>query len=366
MGQIRLTPPAESDATIVSNVFIDEWLPRANGEFVKVYIYLLRVMQQAPTLLDTNLLADDLFMMESDIIRALKYWEQSKVLSLEYNNKSLIGIHLLSLQASSDNKLKDKELKDKDLKDKKLGDKTLNLDLPHVINKSNAEKSTTTPVYDEQAYKQLVYFAEALFGKVLSSTDTDIILSLVDTYSLPFDVAEYLIELCAIRNKNLQYMEKVATDWANHEIATVEQAKQHADQHNGNYYRVFKALGIFNHQPQNDEKQLIDKWIKEYNFAIEIVERACGITITTIHDPSLKYTDKILTSWYNNGTMSLQAIEAAEERFKAAKATTTAATTTPTVKSTQKNRFHNNEQRSYDFDYLEKRMNDMLDKKITN
>ena len=41
MSLISLQNSSELEVTILSNRFIDNFMPRANGEFVKVYIYLL-------------------------------------------------------------------------------------------------------------------------------------------------------------------------------------------------------------------------------------------------------------------------------------------------------------------------------------
>ena len=42
MSLISLKNSSETEVTVLSNRFIDNFMPRANGEFVKVYIYLLR------------------------------------------------------------------------------------------------------------------------------------------------------------------------------------------------------------------------------------------------------------------------------------------------------------------------------------
>ena len=41
---ITLHSTEANDVTVLSNVFIDRFMPRAGGEFVKVYIYLLRML----------------------------------------------------------------------------------------------------------------------------------------------------------------------------------------------------------------------------------------------------------------------------------------------------------------------------------
>ena len=49
MSLISLQNSSELEVTILSNRFIDNFMPRANGEFVKVYIYLLRMVSAAPS-----------------------------------------------------------------------------------------------------------------------------------------------------------------------------------------------------------------------------------------------------------------------------------------------------------------------------
>ena len=71
---IRLHSTGLNDATILSNIFIDRFMPKANGEFVKVYIYLLRSLSQAPVSFSLAQMADRLLCTERDILRALKYW----------------------------------------------------------------------------------------------------------------------------------------------------------------------------------------------------------------------------------------------------------------------------------------------------
>ena len=84
MSLISLQNSSELEVTILSNRFIDNFMPRANGEFVKVYIYLLRMVSAAPSSFSLEHMADSLFCTERDISRALKYWEKQGLLSLSY------------------------------------------------------------------------------------------------------------------------------------------------------------------------------------------------------------------------------------------------------------------------------------------
>ena len=73
MSLISLQNSSELEVTILSNRFIDNFMPRANGEFVKVYIYLLRLLSDTSVPFSLEQMADHFFCTERDIIRALKY-----------------------------------------------------------------------------------------------------------------------------------------------------------------------------------------------------------------------------------------------------------------------------------------------------
>ena len=63
--------------TVVSNEFIDNYMARANGEYVKVFLYLLRHDGEEVTV---SAIADALDHTEADVKRALAYWEEAGLL----------------------------------------------------------------------------------------------------------------------------------------------------------------------------------------------------------------------------------------------------------------------------------------------
>ena len=66
--------------TAVSNTFIDEYMGTASGEYVKVYLYLLRHAGENVEIPD---IAEALNHTEADVRRALAYWERAGVLASE-------------------------------------------------------------------------------------------------------------------------------------------------------------------------------------------------------------------------------------------------------------------------------------------
>ena len=67
MGKLVIDRGNFTDLTSVSNLFIDEYMPNANGEFVKIYLYLLRLVSGHSTEITTDALADLLCFTESDV-----------------------------------------------------------------------------------------------------------------------------------------------------------------------------------------------------------------------------------------------------------------------------------------------------------
>lgn len=67
------------------HIFVDRYMKDANGEFVKVYLYLLRHMNDVPGELSLCEIADSLNHTENDIIRALRYWSEHDVLNVDFD-----------------------------------------------------------------------------------------------------------------------------------------------------------------------------------------------------------------------------------------------------------------------------------------
>ena len=93
MSALILRNHSHNNITIVENDFIDHYMVSANGEYVKVYLLLLRYQNIPEQLPDIPQMADLLENTEGDILRALKYWEKEGILSLEYDETNeLAGI----------------------------------------------------------------------------------------------------------------------------------------------------------------------------------------------------------------------------------------------------------------------------------
>lgn len=313
MNTLTLVHDYSSAFTFVQNNFIDYYLKDINESQIKIYLYLLRSMG-GDMQVSVSSIADFFNDSEKDVIRALKYLDKQKLIMLEYdNNKQPATIRLLDAGENRDpqetetpapgpsNDPEGPPAADKRAKGKK---RTVS-----VKNYSAEELS----VFSERSdIKELIYVAETYLKRTLSSNDLSALLFFNEELGFSTDLIEYLLEYClSLNKKSLSYMKSVAGTWSENGISTVEQAKQYVSEKiPGEVYKVFKAFGIKGREPADPETALVKKWLKTYDFPIEVIIEACNRTIMAIHEPSFDYAEKILDNWSKAGVRHLSDIEA--------------------------------------------------------
>ncbi len=364
MGNISLTNNNISGSTSISNIFIDKFMPNANGEFVKVYLYLLRCSSANDTNLSICSIADTFNHTEKDVVRALTYWEQMGLLSLTYSSDhNLSGICINGYA---------KPVETKSAPANPFTENTISSEVELSINNTTAiaatedikserpKKHTYTPsecatFMEQEDIGQLMYIAERYLGRTLTKTDTNTFFYIYDGLDFPVELIEYLIEYCVTNNHtSIRYIEKVALEWADNNIYTVEQAKESSEIYLKEYMPIIKAFGIKGRSLGKVEKDYITKWTTDYRFGIDIILEACNRTIKNTHQPSFKYADSILSKWNNLGIKALADIKLLDIEHK--KQTNSTNTVTTVAKAPAKKNYSNFQQRTYDFEKLEKEL----------
>lgn len=347
MAMLTLQNASVPEVTLLSNTFIDFYMPEANGEFVKVYIYLLRSLSQAPVSFSLAQMADRLLCTERDILRALKYWAKQGLLSLDFtDNKKLCGIALLAPAVPSGTQETPSSTPEQPA------------DGGNVSSPQPLTPERVSQLKQNEDIVQLLYIAEQYLGKTLSATEMQKILFFYDGLGLSADLIEYLIEYCVSRNhKSIRYIETVATAWAQEGIASVEEAKKSSSRYNKEYFSILKALGITNRNPVETEITLMDTWLKTYGFSIEIIQEACNRTVLQTGQASFQYADKILEGWKKKEVRNLEDIRSLDDQHKKrSQSSRKTAATRQTQGSASGNRFNNFQQREYNFDEYEKHL----------
>lgn len=341
MSDLVLSSEFDDGFTSVSNKFITEYLPAANGEFTKIYLYLLYLTESRRNKITVPLLADTFNQTEADVMRALRYWDKLGIIILSFDGsgKELNGITLKSLQQTSDVPKKQKTNKSESVSPVSADTAPVALIEPSKI-QYTPEKLNQLAANEE--FSMLLYVVQSYYGRPLSNHETNSIVYFYDTLHFSAELIEFLFEYCIERDKkSINYIEAVAMSWAGKNIHTIDEAKAEVYNNHDVYYQIMKAFGLANREPGQSEKDFITKWCDVYCFKVDIIIEACNRTLKAIHMPSFQYADTILNNWKKNNVTCMDDIKAVDKQHAAG-----IAKTKNSSSAKNNNRFNNFQQRS--------------------
>jgi DnaD/phage-associated family protein len=317
---------------------------------------------QAPTIAD---MADALNNTESDIARALKYWQKCNLLQLHCNaNGDIEFIELLPVPSEEDSPASTFNVipqKNRTLQsvpqpaeitvlndEKPLADVVL---MPPA--KPSYTPSTLSAAFRTKELEHLPYEAEVLLGKNLSAGDLSTIYYIHDQLGFSADLIYHLIEYCAaIGKRSFRYMEKVAISWHEQNIQTPEQAKAVCEQHSRINASVKRALGLatWGEEANNTVRQ----WTNQYHMEQDLIIEACNRAYKrTGGENALSYANATINNWHKAGISNLTELAKADEEYRAKHPKTDTAqkrTSSKRATGVAGNAFHNFEQGA-DIDY---------------
>lgn len=334
MSSLILSTESSEGYTSVSNIFISEYVPGANGEFVKVYLYLLHLMSLRSNNISISLLADTFNQTEADIMRALRYWDSLDVISLSFNGpgNGLSNIVLRDIKhtgqaanamadpiaAESASVNSTSSYQTETVRAAKPDIKQTEVIYTAEPSKVSYSKEQLNGFLANDNFSMLLFVIEQYMGRPLSTKETNSIVYFYDGLKLSTDLIEYLFEYCVEHNKkSINYIQKVALSWASKNIHTIAEAKEETSNHTDYVYQIMKAFGLSNREPAQHEKAMIAKWADTYCFDTDMIIEACNRTIKAIHQPSFEYADTILANWKNSNVSSLEDVKKADAAYAA-------------------------------------------------
>lgn len=341
MSYLTVYKKCNMDTTNVSNLFIDEYMSDANDAQLKVYFYLLRMVNSN---LPTGVveIAEKFNHTEREILRSLKYWEKKNLLSLDYNeSKELVGVHFMEV-TSLDHKKQT---------------------LAPVVSLVPTTKEVAEPMFEKPIYSiedmrnfnstplasELTFLAEMYLGRTLSPSDVQSLYFYVDTLSFSSDLVDYLLQYCVGRGKKkFAYIDKVAITWAENHIANPDDAQTFVKKYDSTVQSIMKQLGKSGLTPTAPELDFIRTWTSTYQFSMPMINEACKRAVLAVDNNRFQYANSILKNWKEQSINTIEDVTAHDKNYHAKKTSKT---------STQKNnQFNQFAQRSYDFDALEKEL----------
>lgn len=315
-----------SSYTPVSNIFIDKFMPKARGEFVKVYLLGLKYCVSGELGVSSQIMASALHLLETDVLNAWNYWNDENVIKIvPIDNMGNYNIEFLDLSEAAI-------------------EKDVNINLLEELNKNST--------------KDMLQDIEKLLGRPLSSKEMTMYIGWLKDFSFSPEIILLLIQYCASKGKtDCRYIEKIALAWFDAKIKDIDDAqifiKKHEDKWVG-IRKILNYLGIKDAEVMKPQEEMLNKWINTYGFSMEIIYKACDVCFQRINKADFKYIDGILGSWYKDELKTVEDVE--KKDSKKVRYTNFSNTNKNGNNKASNGTFNNFKQRDYDFKDLEKKL----------
>jgi len=354
-GKICLHNNSGSTYTQVSNTFIDEYMPSANGTYVKVYLTLLRLINKCHFNVSLCDIADVLELTEKDVARALKYWEKHQLLAITRSSSGEICDIAFNTPAKNNPLVASNEsasatddtfktlCNTASVKDKpaEAGAFTSNTETESPNMRKTYSASEIAEISSNEKFIWTVNILEQYMQRTLTPTDIELVVFLFDSLHFSFDLIFFLYEYCIGKGKkNSKYIQAVAINWADSGVDSVEKAENYLALYDSRYMEIMRVFGI-NQAPAPIQKRYIDTWFS-LGFDAAIIKEACNRTILKVNEPNFKYANGILENWHRLGIKTLDDIKVADSAHSH-----TADNNTTSPKGKTNNAFNSYSQREY-------------------
>ena len=258
MSKIKLLSDYPHNHISVPRVFIDKYMADANGEFVKVYLFLLRCMgSSASSDCSISAIADHFNYTEKDILRALKYWEKVGVIGLELNSNNQLtglcfkdltgGVQLSRVSAEKEISIANTVVSEAPVVESfsAVAPKATKTKKAPSSKKREYTLDEIKEFHNNHEVSELLFIIETYLKHPLNSTEMNTVFFWYDALKFSGELIEYLVEYCITNgHASLRYMDKVALGWAENGIDSIEKAKEQVSIRSKAYYSIMKAFGI--------------------------------------------------------------------------------------------------------------------------
>lgn len=338
MNAITLNSNTIANMTAVSNIFIDTYMPSADGSYVKVYLYLLRSLGQPAIDITIPHIADILECTERDVIRALCYWERTGLISVTRDGDDINGITLnnpecvtsctYSPNTTSTSSATSISSPISTSSTKGSPSNNLETDVAHLDTndfvQDNDDTLITPPLevlMENDNFADMITVIESAYVmRPLSPKESDFIVDLYCKFQFGTCLILDLFDQCSDKLNSKQsfipYMSKVANSWYTKGIDSSLKAREYSREYLECYTALRKAFGINNRDLSSAELKFINKWHAENGFDAQMIQTACEKCISGIGKPSLNYADSIMDAWNRNNIRTLEDVAKSDKTYQ--------------------------------------------------
>ncbi len=278
--------------TPVENIFINDYMPMADGTYVKVYLMGFKYAKDKQSNFNNETIAKNLKLPLADVLSAWDYWENEDIIiKHETDDEFNYIVEFVNLKQLYIDKVYKYISKSSIVKSNYIDNEEL------ISSSRNAEN------------KKMMEEIEDMFGRPLKISEKQKIVSWLNNYKMKPEIMTLAFSYC-VNNKKVKrfsYIETVVSAWHDEGVNDVDSMVEYLEKRNDRfsvYSRISKALGFIRTLTEAEMKT-IDKWIDEWQFSMEMILK-CLDNSTKINNPNINYFDKILSEWHKNGFKTIE------------------------------------------------------------
>lgn len=295
--QYQINPASYQSVFAVPADVVDKHLRFAGAAQLKILLWALR---SCPGGFDADTAAQALKLSRMDVVDAAQYWIEMGILQQTGGESSAAQSSPYAVSPA--------------------------VETPPAAEKVNLPLAPAKPLSEDIARRAqespeiafLFRQAQKKLGRTIGYDTQAKLLMMHDQYGLPVEVVLMIVEYCVSRGKgNISYIEKMAMNWADRDIDTIESAEREIDYLNrtNTVWSSLRSLtGYGNPYPTTQQQQFLNEWTQSFGFDVNMIYFAYEKTIDKIGKPSFAYMNKMLAGWSQDGLRTRAQVEDHEAR----------------------------------------------------
>lgn len=291
----------------VSSDFIENHMTMANGEYVKVYLYILNMAVKGNGA-EPRVIARRLNLLESDVLNAVEFWQEKGLLSSD-GGTITIGASVNTSEDTSP----------------AAPDEDKSASVPAPKQSEPAERRKSAAQISEELISNpelagLSEMAQEFLGKTLTNKELETLYWFYDALGFSAELIMLLLEYCVSKGKrDMRYIEATAIGWDSRGIKTVEAAEQYMESEADDKKFLYELKNLFGLKDRNfsrKEEAYINQWHDNCGMGAEMIALAYEYCIMATNKLSFQYMDSIIRNWKKAGISTVEAAEKDHEDFK--------------------------------------------------
>lgn len=262
-------------STELPDAFFTEYLPESNGDFIKVYIYIL-FLSKYNTEIKINDLSKTLSLDFPTVQDAIKYWEEKGLITKTIDGYSIANLREIELSK---------------------------LYTPKV---TSSPEDTLKNSQNQYRAKAIEDINKLFFQGVMSPSWYNDIDFWFTKYEFDEQVMIALFNYCHDnRALHRNYIQTVAEGWSQNHIRTFNDLDAYfekQEKRNSIKKAISKKLNLYRNLTAYDEEYIV-KWTENLGYGMDVIEIALK-KASSNNNIRFEYIDKLLTDWHNKSLQS--------------------------------------------------------------